>query len=165
MSRIRRIIAGVSGRPDCLPALRYAADLARAWDAAFVPVHAWLPSGPKLVVCRLPHHYLGEEETKAAWQRLWRSVEMALGGIPPDARPLASRGRAGEVLVATASRAGDVLVIGTGRRSAVSRTRHGTVSRYCLAHSGCPVIAIPPRNSIAPPHTERATGGSVTFPV
>ena len=157
MSHIRRIIVGVSGRPDCLPALRYAADLALAWDAAFVPVHAWLPSGPKLVVCRLPHHYLSEEETKAAWQRLWRSMEMALGGIPPDARPLASRGKAGEVLVATASRADDVLVIGTGRR--------GTVSRYCLTHSGCPVIAIAPRNSIAPPHTERATGGSATFPV
>jgi nucleotide-binding universal stress UspA family protein len=155
MSPIRRIIAGVSGRPGCLPALRYAADLARAWDAAFVPVHAWLRSGPELAVCQLPYDHLGEEENDAAWQRLWCSLEMAFGGFPPDAQPLASRGSAGVVLVGTASRAGDVLVIGTGRRGAVSRLRHGTVSRYCLAHAGCPVIAIPP------PELDRAVARGV----
>ena len=144
MPRIDRIVAGVSGRPGNLPALRYAADLAHAWDAALVPVHAWLRSGPELAVCQLPYDHLGEEENDAAWQRLWRSLEMAFGGSPPDAQPLASRGSAGAVLVGTASRAGDVLVIGTGRRGAVSRLRHGAVSRYCLAHAGCPVIAVPP---------------------
>ena len=144
MPPIRRIIAGVSGRPGCLPALRYAADLAHACDAALVPVHAWLRSGPELAVCQLPYDHLGEEENDAAWQRLWRSLEMAFGGSPPDAQPLASRGSAGAVLVGTASRAGDVLVIGTGRRGAVSRLRHGAVSRYCLAHADCPVFAVPP---------------------
>lgn len=144
MPPIRRIIAGVSGRPGCLPALRYAADLARVWDAAFVLVHAWLRSGPELAVGQLPYDHLGEEEKDAAWQRLWRCLEMAFGGSPPDAQPLACRGSAGVVLVGTASRAGDVLVIGAGRRGGVSRLGHGTVSRYCLARASCPVIAVPP---------------------
>ena len=43
MPGVRRIIAGVSGSPRNLPALRYAAELARVYDAAFVPVHAWVP--------------------------------------------------------------------------------------------------------------------------
>jgi Universal stress protein family len=56
-----------------------------------------------------------------------------------------AQGHAGPVLVSVAGRAGDALVIGTGRRGAVSRLRRGMVSRYCLAHASCPVIAIPPR--------------------
>ena len=144
MPHIRRIIAGVSGDPGNLPAIRYAAGVARACDAAFVPVHAWLPSGPELAVCPFPVDHLVEEWQDAAWQRLWNSLDMAFGGFPPDAQPLACRGSAGAVLAGTASRAGDVLVIGTGRRGAVSRLGHGTVSRYCLAHASCPVIAVPP---------------------
>jgi hypothetical protein len=71
---------------------------------------------------------------------------MAFGGSPPGiaAQPLIAQGNAGPVLVSAAGRAGDVLVVGTGRRGAVSRLRHGMVSRYCLAHASCPVIAIPP---------------------
>ena len=144
MPPIRRIIAGVSGRPGCLPALRYAAELARAWDAAFVPVHAWLRSGPELAVCQLPYDHLGEEEKDAAWQRLWRSLEMAFGGFPPDAQPLACRGSAGAVLAGTASRAGDVLVIGTGRPGSLGRVWCCPVARYCLARAPGPVLAIPP---------------------
>ena len=53
------------------------------------------------------------------------------------------RGNAGPVLVAAASRDGDTLVVGAGRRGTFGRLRHGRVGRYCLAHAGCPVIAIP----------------------
>ncbi len=157
MPDIRRIIAGVSGGPANLPALRYAAEVARACDAAFVPVHAWLPCGPELAVCPFPVDHLAEEWRDAAWQRLWHSLEMAFGGFPPDVttRPLVLRGNAGQVLVGTASRAGDALVIGTGRRGPVSRLRRGAVSRYCLAHAGCPVIAVPP------PELDRAAARGV----
>jgi Universal stress protein family len=37
----------------------------------------------------------------------------------------------------------DLLVIGAGRRGLLSRLWHGRVSRYCLAHSRCPVLAVP----------------------
>ena len=146
MPHLGRIIAGVSGSPRSLPALRYAADLARAADVAFIPVHAWVPSGLELAGYQFPSEHLVQEWQDAAWQRLWHALEMAFGGSPPGiaAQPLIAQGNAGPVLVSAASRAGDALVVGTGRRGAVSRLRHGTVSRYCLAHASCPVIAIPP---------------------
>ena len=53
------------------------------------------------------------------------------------------RGNPGPVLVGAARRDGDRLVVGAGRRGTFGRLRHGKVSRYCLAHAGCPVIAVP----------------------
>jgi hypothetical protein len=43
MPGIRRIVAGVSGSPGSVHALRQAADLARRSDAFLIPVHAWVP--------------------------------------------------------------------------------------------------------------------------
>jgi hypothetical protein len=37
-----------------------------------------------------------------------------------------------------------VIVVGAGRRGVLSRLFHGRVARYCVAHAGCPVLAIPP---------------------
>jgi Universal stress protein family len=48
MTRVRRVIAGVSGSARGLPALRYAADLAHAHGGTLVPVHAWAPSALEL---------------------------------------------------------------------------------------------------------------------
>jgi nucleotide-binding universal stress UspA family protein len=61
-----------------------------------------------------------------------------------ETRPLIVRGEAGRALVRAASQPGDLLVVGTGRRGAVSRLAGGSVSRYCLAHAACPVLAVPP---------------------
>jgi nucleotide-binding universal stress UspA family protein len=145
MSRHRRIIAGISGSPRCLPALRYAADLARASDTALILVHAWVPPSLELAAYQFLPEELVQEWEDAAWQRLGRALEMAVGGLPPGipADQLIARGDAGPILASVASRAGDALVIGTGRRGAV-RLWHGAVTRYCLAHARCPVIAIPP---------------------
>src|SRR5690242_13053234 len=54
MPRTRRIVAGVSASPGNLPALRQAADLARAYDATLTFVHAWLPSGPEFAAWQFP---------------------------------------------------------------------------------------------------------------
>jgi Universal stress protein family len=43
MYRTRRIIAGISGSPGSVHALRQAVGLARHHDAILIPVHAWLP--------------------------------------------------------------------------------------------------------------------------
>jgi nucleotide-binding universal stress UspA family protein len=71
---------------------------------------------------------------------------MALGGHPADltfdARAL--RGEPGPVLVTEASEDGDVLVIGAGRRGRAGRAMSCRVSRYCLAHAACPIVAVPP---------------------
>jgi nucleotide-binding universal stress UspA family protein len=68
--------------------------------------------------------------------------------IPPggdlDVRAQALRGVAGPVLVAAASAPEDLLITGTGGRAVIGRVRGRTTGRYCLAHAGCPVLAVPP---------------------
>ena len=53
------------------------------------------------------------------------------------------RGATGPALVETANRAHDLLVVGAGRRGLLHPLR-ASAARYCLAHAGCPVIAVPP---------------------
>ncbi len=39
---------------------------------------------------------------------------------------------------------GDVLIVGAGSRGTLARAVFSRVSRYCLAHAQCPILAIPP---------------------
>jgi nucleotide-binding universal stress UspA family protein len=146
MPGVRRIIAGVSGSRRSLPALRRAADLADAHDATLLPVHVWAPPAMELASLQFPSERLYREWEDEAWQRLWGTLDTAFGGLPPGLRiqPVIAQGSPGWILVRAASRADDVLVIGAGRRAGASRLWHGTVSRYCLAHASCPVVAVPP---------------------
>ncbi len=146
MSDICRVITGVSGSPRNLPALRYAAALARGDGALLIPILTWVPPGGELADRRCPSRYLRREWEHAAWERLHDAVNAALGGVPADVatEPLVVRGEAGPVLVRAASRVGDLLVIGAGRRGTAGRLAGGKVSRYCLACAGCPVLAVPP---------------------
>jgi len=128
---IGRLIVGASGSPGSLHALRYAEGLARAHRAVLIPVLAWeQPGGDHLLAC----------------QRL-RDALIAVWGETPDdpmVQPQVERGPAGWVLVNFACRPGDVLIVGAGRRSRLARMAFAKVSRYCLAHAQCPVLAIPP---------------------
>jgi nucleotide-binding universal stress UspA family protein len=135
----------VSGSPGGLQALRYAAGLARAHDAALVPVLSWLPPGGDLADRRHPSIVLRQAWRDAAWQRLWSAIELAFGGVPAELalESRVVRGAPGPVLTDIASRSGDVLVIGAGRRGA-ARLLAGQISRYCVAHASCPVLAVPP---------------------
>jgi nucleotide-binding universal stress UspA family protein len=146
MSAISHVITGVSGSPRSLPALRYAAALARGYSATLIPLHTWVPPGGEIADLQYPSRYLRQVWEHEAWERLWDAANTALGGVPVDVpmQPLVIRGEAGRVLVHAASRAGDVLVIGTGRRGIAGRLTSGNVSRYCLAHARCPVVAVPP---------------------
>ena len=146
MSAICRVITGVSGSPRNLPALRYAAALARGHGATLIPILTWVPPGGELADRRCPSIHLRREWEHAAWERLWEAVNAALGGVPADVatEPLVVRGEAGWVLVHAASRAGDLLVIGTGRDGTMGRLAGGKISRYCVARAGCPVLAVPP---------------------
>jgi nucleotide-binding universal stress UspA family protein len=146
MSAISHVIAGVSGSPRSLPALRYAAALARGHGATLVPLHTWVPPGGEIADRQCTSRYLRQVWEHDAWERLWDAANTALGGVPLDLpmQPLVVRGEAGRVLVHAASRASDLLVIGTGRRGTAARLTGGKVSRYCLAHARCPVVAIPP---------------------
>jgi nucleotide-binding universal stress UspA family protein len=149
----RRVIAGVSGSAGSLQALRYAAEMARADSALLAPVLAWTPPGGELADRRAPCPQLRSAWTQAAWDRLWRAIDLAIGGPPADLAftPRIFRGPAGQVLCELAVQPGDVLVIGAGRRGA-GRLSACKVSRYCLGHSHCPVIAVPPPALAAEAH-------------
>jgi len=146
MSAICRVITGVSGSQRGLPALRYAAALARGHSATLIPVLTWLPPGSEFAYCKCPSGQLRPVWEQDARERLWAALTTALGGVPADmtTEPLVVYGEAGRVLVQTASRPGDLLVIGTGRQGGLSRLAGGRVSRYCVARAGCPVLAVPP---------------------
>jgi nucleotide-binding universal stress UspA family protein len=146
VSGVRRVIAGVSGSPGSLRALRFAASLAREHQAALIPVLAWTPPGGEMADRNHPSSYLRRLWADAARQRLAAAVELALGGVPADLDfdPRALRGQPGSVLIGVARADGDVLVVGTGRRGPLRRLLACHVSRYCLAHARCPVVAVPP---------------------
>jgi nucleotide-binding universal stress UspA family protein len=150
---VRRVIAGVSGSAGSLAALRSAAAMARTEDAVLMPVLAWVPPGGDLADRRFPCQELRVAWLKAAEDRLWSAISLAIGGPPDDIAfsPKAVRGEPGEVLTSLAAKPGDILVIGTGRRG-LGRLLACGVSRRCLAHARCPVIAVPPSELAAQAH-------------
>jgi nucleotide-binding universal stress UspA family protein len=143
---VRRIIVGVHGSLGSLQALRYAADEARQRDVPLLAVNAWLPPGGEMAERRSPSAYLRKIWREAASERLLAAFDAGLGGMPADlhVQPQISRGETGPVLVDTADQPDDLLIIGTGRRAGIGRVLHRSVSRYCLAHARCPVLAVPP---------------------
>jgi nucleotide-binding universal stress UspA family protein len=146
LSGISRVIVGASGSPGSLQALRYAEQLARAHDAILIPVLAWVPPGGDLADRRAPSGYLRKIWAEDARQRLRETLQLAWGEIPagPSVQPFVQRGEAGWVLVSVASCPGDLLVVGAGRHGGLARLISRKVSRHCLAHAECPVLAIPP---------------------
>ncbi len=146
MGAVHRIVVGVHGSLGSLQALRWAAEEARERHVPLVPVIAWVPPGGDLAERSHPTLYLRRVWHEAARSRLAAAFDEALGGVPGDlpVQLRVERGDTGPVLVDVASRPGDLLVIGTGRRHPVSRALRKSVGRYCLAHAGCPVLAVPP---------------------
>jgi nucleotide-binding universal stress UspA family protein len=146
VSGVRRVIVGVSGSPGNLPALRYAEYLARRDDAPLLAVHAWVPPGGDIAERRCSSSHLRQIWARAALERLMAALDAAWGGIPAslDLQRVVARGDTGPVLVDLADSVGDVLVLGSGRQGWLARAWSGRVSRYCVAHAGCPVVTVPP---------------------
>ena len=146
MTAVRRIIVGVHGSLGSLQALRYAADEARERRVPLVPVIAWVPPGGDVAERGRPSPYLRQVWKEAAREKLWEAFDVGLGGFPEDLviEPHVERGETGWVLVELADRPDDLIVIGTGRRGSPTRGLRRSVGRYCLAHAGCPVLAVPP---------------------
>jgi hypothetical protein len=104
-----------------------------------------MPPGGDLADRRYPSPYLRRIWQDTAAQQLADAIGLALGGTPSDIvlESAVRRGEAGHVLVGAASDPRDVLVVGAGRRGPLA-AMHGRISRYCVAHAVCPVIAVPP---------------------
>ncbi len=146
MISVGRVVVGTGGSPGSLPALRYAREVARCLHVPLLAALAWVPPGGDLADRRWPSPHLRRIWADAARQRLQDALEAAWGSAPPDLdlTLVIIRGEPGPALVQTADANDDVLIIGAGRRGALSRVRHGRVSRYCLAHARCAVLAVPP---------------------
>ena len=146
MFGIGRLIVGTSGSPGSLQALRYGETLARAHHAVLIPVIAWeLPGGDRSYRISGSRE-LGKACRELAGRQLQDALTAVWGEVPDDplVQPRVERGPAGWVLVNLACRPDDVLVVAAGRRGALGRLACSRVSRYCLAHARCPVIAVPP---------------------
>ena len=145
MFGIGRLIVGTSGSPGSLHALRYGEVLARAHDAALIPVLAWEIPGDNRGRIQ-PASELGRACRDLACQRLREALIAVWGEVPSDplVQPHVERGPAGWVLVNLACRPDDVLFVGAGRRGALGRLAFSRVSGYCVAHAQCPVMAVAP---------------------
>ncbi|MEU8778931.1 universal stress protein [Streptomyces sp. NPDC048606] len=140
-----RVVAGTCGSLGSLTALHRAAEEARTRDAELWVVLAWQPplggpgargggGTPLLTGCR-----------EGAVRRLREILRTAFGDGPPGVTlaGLTVRGTPGAALVDTVRDPGDLLVVGTGSRTPLLRALCPSVSRYCLAHAPCPVLAVP----------------------
>ena len=141
----RRVIAGVSGSVRSLAALRVGAAEARTTGAELLPALAWSPVGGEIAYARSPCPLMLRVWEQAACERLRTALDQAFGGMPDGlvVHPVTVRGPPGPALVCIADRADDLLVVGCGGWGRLGRTVHGAVSRYCLAHARCPVLAVP----------------------
>ncbi|MDH6576913.1 universal stress protein [Kitasatospora sp. MAP5-34] len=153
MAVTTRVFVGVSGSQRGSAVLRQAWGEAVRRDAVLVPVLAWTPVGGEPAYRTHPCPPLAELWEQAARERLEAALTEAFGDSPAAVRiePLVVRGEAGPVLTAIADRPGDLLVVGTGRRGRLARLLHGSVSRHCLAHATCSVVAVPPTDAPAAP--------------
>ena len=145
-----RVIAGVSGSVRSLGALRAGVAEARSSGAALLAVLAWAPAGGEYAYLRAPCPLLLRLWERAAQDRMRAAFDAAFGGMPSDVavRALVVRARPGPLLVRLADQPDDLLVVGNGGRSQLGRVAHGNVTRYCLAHARCPVLAVPPPDLI-----------------
>lgn len=144
-ARVGRVVVGVSGSLGNFAALHAAAGQARVHAVPLVAVLAWRPVGGELAYRRAPCAPLLRLWREDAACRLRTALIVAFGGAPRGValRAFTVRGDAGAVLVAIAGRSDDLLVVGAGRRH-LTRSGHGGVGRYCLAHARCCVLMVPP---------------------
>jgi nucleotide-binding universal stress UspA family protein len=141
----RRVIAGVNGSVRSLAALRVGAAEAQSAGAELLPVLAWSPAGGEAAYIRSPCPALLQIWEQDARDRLSTALDEAFGPVPDEmvVHPVTVRGAPGPSLVGIADRPDDLLVVGCGGWGRLGRTVHGSVSRYCLAHARCPVLAVP----------------------
>lgn len=146
-----RVIAGVSGSLRSLGALRAGVAEARSSGSPLLAVLAWAPAGGELAYMRAPCPFLLGLWEQDAQERLRGAFDAVFGGVPGGVavQMMVVRAPPGPLLVELADQPNDLLVVGSGGRSGLNCLVHGSVTRYCLAHARCPVLAVPPPELIA----------------
>jgi nucleotide-binding universal stress UspA family protein len=147
----RRVVAGVDPLRPSRRALRWAASIACALDAAIDAIAVWDITA--VMAADWVNGWDPEQETAA---RLSAVVAEVLGTRPPvPVRQAVRRGRPADQLV-QASQGAQMLILGRQHRGGLRRLLQGSVSDRCAALARCPVLiaaegTAPP--STAPPST------------
>lgn len=150
----RRVFVGVDGSLPSLRALREAASAARQRGAELHVVHVrrpspTMPAMPFLIPSN-PDAPRQHSEPLAwadsgAMDLIVTCLRNALGGDPVDldVHRRVLIGRPGKGLASLGCRDSDLIVVGTGGARRWHHVLRRSVSRYCAAHSRCPVLVVP----------------------
>jgi nucleotide-binding universal stress UspA family protein len=144
------IVVGVDGSEASHEALRWAAEEARLRSARLIAVHAWSFVPPQPIgdpgMLAVPAGDLPgqlDAESAAARVALDEAVAHVLGaeaaGIDVE-RKLVERDAGGALLAESAD--AELLVVGSHGRSGFKAALLGSVSRYVVDHSTCPVVVV-----------------------
>jgi nucleotide-binding universal stress UspA family protein len=142
--RRNRLVVGIDGSPAAAVALQWAVAEAARRRAKLSVVMTYhrhqleSPIGPPGVV----DHDATRKASEALAEEM---VAEALAAAPDHPRPVEVTvvpGGAGHYLAAAASTA-DLLVVGSRGLGSVRGALFGSVSRYCVHHSPCPVVVVP----------------------
>ncbi|MDN5761986.1 MAG: universal stress protein [Microlunatus sp.] len=137
------IVVGLDLSPSSEVALKWAADYARMSGQPVRAVHAMpVPSALASVgVLGMP----SPEPLDDIDEVYRRDVEEMFASVSPEPgwRLDFFVDDAGPALVAAGAEAA-VIVVGTREHTGIGRLIYGSVSRYCLSHARCPIVAVPP---------------------
>jgi nucleotide-binding universal stress UspA family protein len=143
------IVVGVDGSEASGEALRWAVEEARLRSARLIAVHAWSFVPPQPIgdpgMLAVPAGDLPgqlDAESDAARVTLDEAVGEVLGAEPGiEVERKLVEGDAGEALVAESAGA-ELVVVGSHGRSGFRAALLGSVSRYVVDHSSCPVVVV-----------------------
>jgi nucleotide-binding universal stress UspA family protein len=149
----RRIILGVDDSASGLAALQWAVSQARSREAQLVAVRSWALGLPRhggrhhrhIVHPRVVLFFSGAEQRDASAKLVRDAFRTVTGGQPGELAVTVRtpEGDPGAALTSIATRDGDMIVVGRENLPGWRRARHGSVSRYCRCHAGCPVVVVP----------------------
>ncbi len=148
---IVRILVGVSGSPNSLAALSWAASEARLHAAEICALHVWSSSMEKLAPYASQRGVPSREQEREASSTLLSAairyaVESKVAGVV--VRPILAEGPPIPVLLRYAASA-DLLVLGRRRRSSQADSiAVGAVARACILNSRCPIVFIAEANVV-----------------
>jgi nucleotide-binding universal stress UspA family protein len=166
------ILAAIDMTPGSTRALHTALDLARAFGAKLVALHAVAPPGAALMAAGdvyLPETWTLEAERVAAAQREFGAWIKAFpkDGVEVEARVV--EGNPAEVVVSEAKACGaSLVVVGSHGKTAVHEFFVGSVARGVATHSPVSVLVVrarpPLRGGAAPSERRRTKTGAKREP-
>lgn len=147
-----RIVVGVDGSAGSHAALRWAVRQARLTDATVVALHAigypethqWAARPTNYGTVPTPVHVDDAEIQETVEQSVTEQINQ-LGGPPVSVLVRAVEGHPTDVLLEAAADAG-LLVVGRTGHNGLAGLVLGSVSRHCVEHAPCPVVAVPPEH-------------------